>query len=221
MFKALFKVQWKTTRAAILAATIFGFAIPLFSIRTLLTAYDNEFARITAASIVQTMQSAGVLYALLAGAAGLAVAFLAWSADHKGRHMYALALPVTRARYAMMRFGAGSAMLLLPSLGVLLGCLVALVVAHVPAGMHAYPLSLTMRFLLSSFVAFAIFFAIAGSSQRAAGMMLGGIGLYIVASVMIAAMGVEVDLIGQAADLLFKTPGLLSVFTGRWMLIDV
>lgn len=221
MFNALFKVQWKGTRAAVLAATIFGFAIPLFSIRALLDAYSDGQSRLTAGNVVRAMQSAGVLYALLAGAAGLVVAFLAWSSDHKGRHLYALSLPVTRSRYSLMRFGAGSLMLLLPSLGVLLGCLVALLIADVPAGMHAYPLALTMRFLLSSFVAFAIFFAIAASSQKAAGVLLSAIALFIVGSTVIAAMGVNVDLISRAGELLFNAPGVLSVFTGRWMLIDV
>jgi hypothetical protein len=220
MFKALFKVQWKSTRGFILAAIVLGFAIPLFSVRDLVS-YAAEYGRLTADGIVRGMQAAGVLYAVLAGGVGLAVAFFAWAADQKGRHLYALSLPVTRARYALMRFGAGALMLLVPAAGVLLGCLVALLMIQLPAGMQAYPLALTMRFLLASFVSYALFFAIAGSSQRSAAVLLGLLGGFVVFSVMLGAMNVQTDLLSVAGRFLFAEPGLLSVFTGRWMLLDV
>jgi hypothetical protein len=220
MFKALFKVQWKWTRGMVLTAVLLGFAIPLFSVRDLVS-YSAQMGRITADTIVRVMQSAGVLYAVLSGALGLAVAFLAWSADQKGRHMYALSLPVTRARYALLKFAAGAVMLLIPAAGVLLGCLVGLLIIQMPAGMQAYPVTLTLRFLLASFVAYALFFAIAGSSQKSAAVILGLVAGYVVISVMLGAMSVETDLISVAGRFLFAEPGLLSVFTGRWMLIDV
>ncbi|HET9424470.1 MAG TPA: hypothetical protein VFO55_03790 [Gemmatimonadaceae bacterium] len=219
MFIALLRVQWKWTRALVLIATVLGFAIPVASVRLLM--FYQTFGRITAGDVVTAMNQAGVLYAMLAAGSGLAVAFLAWNADHKGRHAYALSLPVSRARYAAMRFGAGSLLLLLPAAGVLAGCLVAAGIAQIPDGMHAYPFSLTLRFLLASFVAFAIFFAIAASSQKASATLLASIAAVLILSVMISAMGVRANLLGTMATYLFSDPGLLSIFTGRWMLIDV
>ncbi|MEO5567359.1 MAG: hypothetical protein ABIR92_02635 [Gemmatimonadaceae bacterium] len=219
MFNALLTVQWKWTRIWVLFATIIGFAIPMTSARPLM--FRESVYRITAGDIVSTMQSAGVVYAVLAGGIGLAVAFLAWNADQKGRHIYALSLPVSRSRYALMRFGAGSVFLLIPAAGVLLGCLVAIALAQIPAGMHAYPVTLTLRFLLASFVAFSIFFGVAAASQKAAATLLVGIGGFIVLAVIIGAMGVRTDIIGKTLTLIFAEPGVLSIFTGRWMLIDV
>ena len=222
MFKALMKVQWKWTRVTILVATIIGFAIPVGSVRLFdPRGYMPDSMRISPGYIIREMQQAGVLYAFLAGALGLFVAFIAWNADHKGRHIYALSLPVSRARYALMRFGAGSLFLLLPALGVLLGCLLAVAIMDIPQGMHAYPLQVAVRFMLASFVAYAIFFAAAASSQRAAATVLVSIAGFFLVAVIITAMGANVDLIGTASKFIFAEPGVLSIFTGRWMLIDV
>jgi hypothetical protein len=219
MFNALLKIQWKWTRVAILAATIIGFAIPVASVRLFLA--GGDLSRITAGRVVSSMQDAGILYSFVSAAIGLAVAFLAWSADQKGRHVYALSLPVSRARFAMMRFGAGSVFLLLPAAGVLIGSFVALALVDLPPGLHAYPFSLTLRFLLASFVAFALFFSVAASSTRAAATLLGGILGFVMLAVILAALGVNYDILGKTTRLIFAEPGVLSIFTGRWMLIDV
>ena len=222
MFKALMKVQWKWTRVTVLVATIIGFAIPLASVRMFdPRGYMPDAVRISPGYVIREMQQAGVLYAFLAGAVGLFVAFIAWNADHKGRHIYALSLPVSRARYALMRFGAGSLFLLVPAAGVLIGCLVAVAIMDIPPGMHAYPLQVAIRFALASFVAFAIFFAAAASSQKAAASVLVAIAGFFLLAAIISAMDTNVDLIGTAAKFIFAEPGMLSIFTGRWMLIDV
>lgn len=218
MFNALLKVQWKWTRLWILFAAVAGFAIPLVSVRALIA--TTPF-RSTAGDVVNTMQGMGVLYAILAAVSGLVVAFVAWSADQKGRHVYALSLPVSRARYALMRFGAGSTFLLVPASAVLIGSLVAIALADIPSGMQAYPLGLSLRFLVASFVAFSMFFAVAAASQKAAATLLAVLASFVLLSIIIGAMGVKTDIIGKAATLIFAEPGLLSIFTGRWMLLDV
>lgn len=214
MFNALVAVQWKWTKGVALLATIFGFAIPLASVQT----SDPDAANATA--IVLRMQGFGVAYALLAAGAGLAFAVLAWSADHKGRHVYALSLPIDRSWYAAMRFGAGAMFLVLPALGVLAGSLLAVAIATYPAGLHGYPVSLALRFFLASAVAFSIFFAVAASTPRAAGMILGLIASVFIIAFIFSAATIEYDVLGHTADFLFTEPGPLSVFTGRWMLID-
>lgn len=214
MFKALLAVQWKWTRGAALLATILAFAIPLASVQ-FSDAYRQE-----AGPMVVRMQSFGVAYAILAAGVGLAFALFAWGSDHRGRHVYALSLPVDRSRYAAMRFGAGILFLALPALGVLAGSLVAMSIATIPAGLHAYPVSLTLRFLLASAVAFSIFFAIAASTPKAAGMTLGLLASLFVAAFLLSAASIEFNLLGHVADFVFSGLGPLSVFTGRWMLID-
>ena len=214
MFKALMMVQWKWSKGAALLATILGFAVPLASVQTL----HPEF--MYSVSVVARMQEFGIAYALLAAGVGLAFAVLAWSADHKGRHVYALALPVNRSRYALMRFGAGALFLVLPSLGVLVGCLVAISLMNVPVGLHAYPFSLALRFLLASGVSFSIFFAVASSTPKAAGMILGSLASLLIVTFLLSLTSFHFDVLGHASDFLFTEPGPLSVFTGRWMLID-
>lgn len=214
MFKALMTVQWKWSKGAALLATICGFAIPMASVQTSMPEYMGP------GSVVARMQEFGIAYALLAAGVGLAFALLAWSSDHKGRHVYALSLPIDRSRYAAMRFAAGALFLLLPALGVLLGCLLAIALMHVPAGLHAYPLSLALRFLLASAVSFSIFFAVAASTPKAAGMILGGFASILVVAFVLSLTSIQFDLLGYSRDFLFTEPGPLSVFTGRWMLID-
>jgi hypothetical protein len=220
MFKAILKVQWRWTRIWILVAALAAFAIPVAAVRYFdaTNFYGN---RPSPGYIIRAMQDAGVLYAMLAAGLGLTVAFLAWTNDHKGRHVYALSLPVSRARYALMRFGAGSLFLLVPTVALLIGAIVATAILDLPPGMHAYPLQLTIRFALASFVAFAIFFCIAGASQKAAATLLGVLAAGVVIAVALNAMGVEADIIGTATRLIFAEPGVLSIFTGRWMLVDV
>ena len=214
MFKALMAVQWKWTKGAALVGTLVGFAIPLASVQ----AIDSQ--AISAVLVVERMQEFGIAYALLAGGVGLAFALLAWSADHKGRHVYALALPIDRSRYAANRFGAGALFLLLPFLGVLAGSLLAVAMANIPMGLHFYPLSLSLRFLLASAVAFSIFFAVASSTPKAAGMILGSLATVLIVAFFLSMVSIPFDLLGHVLNLLFNEPGPLSVFTGRWMLID-
>jgi hypothetical protein len=216
MFKALLTVQWKWTRGIALLGLIFGFAIPLASVQfTSEDAWGNGVPY-----IVARMQEFGIVYALLAAGVGLAVALVAWSADHRGRHVYALSLPVNRSRYAAMRFGAGALFLLLPAAGVLLGSLLALAISNIPDGLHGYPISLTVRFLLASLVAYSIFFAVSSSTPRVAGYALMALALLIVTSSFLSAASINAHLLGHVGDFVFSEPGPLSVFTGRWMLID-
>lgn len=219
MFKVLMVVQWKWTKWAALLATLVGFALPIASAQAVAIVQDNTTQ--AAAYVINVMQSFGIGYALLAAGTGLAFALAAWSNDHRGRHIYALSLPISRAKYAAMRFAAGVLFLLLPTLGVLVGSIIASMVAPIPAGLHAYPIALTLRFLLAGGVAFSIFFAIASSTPKAAGLVLGAVAAVFVIAFILSAAEINYDLPGHAGSFLFSEPGLLSVFTGRWMLIDV
>jgi hypothetical protein len=120
-----------------------------------------------------------------------------------------------------MRFGAGSLFLLLPVAGVLIGALVGIAAVNIPAGLHAYPVALTIRFLIACFVAYAMFFAILASSTKASAYVLVTLGGIVGLIFFLSALNVGEDLMNWIALGLFGDRGLLSVFTGRWMLIDV
>lgn len=217
MFAAILRTQWKWTRGAALLGFVLGFAIPLLSLFSL----RSTGVGFSASNVVREMQQYGILYAVLAGASGLSCAMLSWGHDHRGRHVYALSLPITRSRYAGMRLGAGALFLLVPAAGVLLGSVIGVATAEIPTGLHAYPLSLTLRFVLASFVAYAIISAISAASTRASAYILGGIAAVFVVIFLLSTIGVGYDLMEWTARALFAERGLLSVFTGGWMLIDV
>ena len=214
MFRAIVETQWKWTRGWALIATILGFVIPLASLQSAQTRGD------TANEFVMTMSRYGAWYALLAAATGLVVGFLAWSHDHRGRHVYALILPVTRARYAMMRLGAGALFLLPPVLAVLLGGVAVTAFGAIPEGLQTYPVALSLRFAFAMLVAYATFFAIGSATQRAAGVVLGVIAAVLLVAYVLAVADSRVDFLPSVYRWLFDSPGIFSVFTGRWSLVD-
>jgi hypothetical protein len=219
MFAAITKVQWIRTRLAALFTVVVAFALPIASVQGLRTAAHDYTMQ--PSMLVAEMQTFGIMYMILAAGIGLAFALLAWNPDQRGRHVYALSIPVSRPRYAAMRFGAGSIFLLAPAIAMLIGCLIALGVVVVPVGLRGYPVALTLRFFLAAFVAYALAFAMSSLSQRAAARVLGGFAVLIVFGIVLNAMGSNHDLLDKLGTGLFAQPGLLAIFTGRWMLIDV
>jgi hypothetical protein len=213
MFRMMLATQWKWTRTLVLIATIVGFAIPLAALRTAVDGWSPQ-------DFVKRMQLWGAAYALLAAGCGLAIALATWAPDHRGRHVYALTLPVSRARYVLLRLLAGAVCLVPPVLAVLLGALAVSIFGAIPEGLHAYPLALTLRFAFAALVAYALFFAIGSATQKSAGVVLAIVAGVFLAQYVLALANVRYDLLMRAADLLFVSPGIFSVFAGRWTLID-
>ena len=215
MFRVMVKTQWKWTRLAVLVGVLVAFAMPLMSINADL---QEPLPRV----VIDNMQTWGVGYAILAGTVGLLLAWMAWASDHRGHHVYALSLPVARWRYVLMRFTAG--ILFLVPIVVALGAGAVLATSPtgvVPPGLHAYPLALTLRFGFAAMVAFSIFFAISAASARAAAYVLGTICTVLMVDFLTDAMGFHWSIGLHAVNLLMVYPGILSVFSGRWTLIDV
>lgn len=213
MFRAILATQWKGTRTQVLLATIIGFGLPLVSLRTARGSLD-------ATQFISAMQTWAGGYAILAAGLGLLVAMAAWQPDHEGRHVYALSLPISRAHYTLLRLGAGALFLIPPVLALLVGALV-VSVSDVPAGLHTYPLALTLRFALATAVAYSIFFAIASATPQTAGVILGAIAAVLFTQYLLSVMGSGQDILGPITKFIFVRPGVLSIFTGRWMLVDV
>lgn len=214
MFRAIVVTQWKWTRTALLLAALAGFGLPL-------AALQNSRTAVTPQEFIERIQGWGVAFAGLSALVGLLVALAAWGHDHQGRHVYALSLPITRSGYALMRFGAGVLFLLAPVLAVLLGSLVVAGSGVIPEGLHAFPFSLTLRFAFAALVAYSLFFAIGSATTKTAAIILGGVGSLFLAQYVLVVAGIEYDLLSRVADFVFLRPGVLSVFSGRWMLVDV
>lgn len=218
MFRMILFTQWKWSRLFLLAAVLAAFALPVLSVQN---AGDPGRTTWEARMLLSAVQSWGVAYPVLATVIALTMAMSAWGPDHRGRHVYALSLPVPRWHYALQRFGAGVVLLAAPALALLLGALVATATATIPAGLHAYPVALALRFTLALGVAYAVFFAITAGTTRTAGYVLAIIGGLLVVQVLTAAAGLEIRIIPFVGDHLLLWPGPLEIFSGRWMLIDV
>ena len=218
MFQMILFTQWKWSRLAVLLGVLAAFVLPILSVQR---AGDPELTAWEARMLLSSIQSWSVLYPALATAIALVLALSAWSADHRGRHVYALSLPVPRWHYALQRFGAGALLLIAPALALLVGAIVAASMAHIPHGLQAYPLALATRFMLAMAVAYAVFFAISAGTTRTAGYVLSIVGAIVLVQTLMAAAGLDVQLVPFIGDRLLMWPGPLEIFSGRWMLIDV
>jgi hypothetical protein len=218
MFRAILFTQWKWTRALLLPLVIVTFAVPIYSVQQF---SDASLSRWQVSSILSTMQAWGMGYMIGAMFTGLVVAAAAWSFDLKGRHVYALSLPLPRWHYVLLRYVAGVLLLLVPAFFLWLGSLLATSSAVIPLGLHAYPTALALRFLLASFIIFSVMFAVTIMPKKV------GIGLPVVLGAIfmldlfIHQVSPETKLIGSVFDWAVRWPGFLEVYFGRWMLIDV
>ena len=213
MFRMILATQWKWTRAPLLLAVLLGFGLPLASMQFASGGYSPQ-------EYVQRMQIFGIGYALLAAGVGLAVALSAWVHDQRGRHVYALILPVSRARYVLLRMAAGATFVMVPAAAILLGALAVMLVGAIPEGLHAYPVALALRFAFAALVAYALFFAIGASTQKTAGILLGAIVTLALAQYVLTLGDVKLNVLRPAVEFLFTSPGVFSVFAGRWTLVD-
>lgn len=218
MFRAILYSQWKWTRLIVVLGTLAGFALPLLSVQG---AARADRGALEAQDLLRAVQSWGSLYPLLAATLGLLVAIATWAADHRGRHIHALTLPLPRWRFVLLRFAAGMTLLAAPIAAVLLGASLAVATATLPPGLQAYPLALALRFALAVLVAYAVFFAISAGTVRTAGIILGVIASLIVVQIVASIANLDLDLLGMIQTAVLYGPGPLAVFTGRWMLVDV
>jgi hypothetical protein len=138
MFGAILRTQWKWCWTAVLGCAVVAFAIPLISVQNAAIPMTELTRGIPAAEqFLLAIERWGPLYTALAAMLGLTLAMLSWSADHRGRHVYALSLPIPRWRYVLMRFGSGAMLVLLPTATLLAGALLATAATQIPDGLVA------------------------------------------------------------------------------------
>ncbi|MEO8634767.1 MAG: hypothetical protein ABI587_05760 [Gemmatimonadales bacterium] len=218
MFRVMLWGQWKWSRLVIALGSVAAFTLPVLSVRG--TASVDRFP-VPPAEFLGRVGSWGALYPILAATLGLLVAMAAWAPDHRGRHVHALSLPIPRWRYAFYRFGAGVVLLCVPLVALLIGALLATATVTPPAGIHAYPVALTIRFALALLIAFAVIFAVSGGTARTAGFILSLIAALIVLQVVASVANVELDMVNRLQTIFIGWAGPFAVFNGRWMLFDV
>ncbi len=218
MFTAILFSQWKWTRVPLLGLVLAAFALPLLSTGGASVASQDNW-RIE--EVLSNLQTWGLVYPALAGLLGLTLARATWGADHQGRHVYALSLPLPRWDFVLMRFAAGTLLLAAPVLALWLGALIATAATTLPPSLQAYPTILALRFALAALVAYAVIFAISAGTNRTAGIILAGIAAVILCQLLLDALGVETLFLQSVLMRLVLWPGPFEIFTGRWMLFDV
>jgi hypothetical protein len=217
VFKAVLYTQWKWTRLPLLILALAAFALPLVSARQM--APDAEYWNTQ--GLLQSLDALGAFYPLLAATVGLILAAAAWAADHRGRHVYALSLPLPRWHYVLLRLGAAGLLLVVPAIAMWLGALIAATVTTLPPGLHAYPTTLALRFALAAFIALTLFFAVSAGTSRTAGYVLGAIGVLVVAQIAIGLFDLKLQILETILYQIYIWPGPLEIFVGRWSLFDV
>jgi hypothetical protein len=221
MYRQVLKAQWLAARLPVVLVAVLAFALPLLTVTFGGNVADAPVERV--GQWLLAAQQIGVLFPGLALLAGLLLGIAAWAPDHAAKHVYALALPVPRGMFVLLRFVAGATLLAVPVLALGLGTLLATLSVTLPDGVHAYPMQLTVRFAMASLVCYAIFFAIAIATKRAALATLGVICGILLADLVIGSLNIKdaVSVTSTVFYLLTTWPGPLSILMGRWALFDV
>lgn len=222
----MLKLHWKAARWPLLPFLALAFGLPLVTSRLAWAVGGSDW--LSPAEILDLSAEYAVAFPALAAFVGSLIALTAWNWDHQVGHVYPLSLPISRARYAALKFAVGGGLLVVPTVLVLLGALVASALVELPVGLNIYPLDLTVRFFLGSLLAYGLFFALASGRMRTAVVVLGsfsalivfGGGLFEFAESVVPAIGTwEVNqLLGEA---LVGRWGIFGIYSGNWALIDV
>ncbi len=217
MYKALLFAQWKHQRNELIVFTMAGSIIaPAALWQAMNLPAEWDVMRLLTTSMV-----IGGLGSALAIATGFLLAVRPFVLDGRSQHTYALALPLPRVRYSLLRVATGLTLTILPALGFLVGALVASQAIPPTLLLRAYPVGLTLRFLLAAALAFAVGFGLQyGLGRRAARWM-------VIAAITIGAfelfgqLVLHVSLTSPFWELLAHPASPLRVFGVRWMLFDV
>lgn len=218
MLGQMLKIQWKAAWHLLTALSVAALALPIASVRL---GWRGDETHVPL--YLSELQLWGFFYPALAAVTAMILAVVIWHSDRRGHHVYAMALPLPRWRYVLLRYGAG-AVLLAPVVGaVWIGALVATLSIPLPPGLRTFPHLLAVKFALALLTCFAIAFAVAASSARTLGVTVRLTGLFLAAhiAVLLLTNRPQVNLVVTVLQFLMSGPGPLSPLGGRWMLIDV
>jgi hypothetical protein len=219
VFRTMLFVQWKLQRAELLGLTLVAAVIPPIATWPGLDDGPDLVSALVRMVDTGTMIAPGG--ALLALSLGALLAMRPFMLDARVRHTYALALPVRRSTYALMRAASGIALCLIPAVGFLIGALVAAEAIPDSMWVRKYPAALAVRFLLATATAFAVFFGIQyGLGNRARRWLL-IVGLTVVATEILAQALFRISMVGPTIELLSGSFSPVRLFIDRWKLFDV
>ena len=221
------RLQWLASRWLLVPLVLLCVGLPQAIVRTAVQHSGVLSAEHAPGVLLQSLEGLSGLFPYLAAITGAAVALAAWNWDHRTNHIYALTLPVPRARYALLKLWAGAVILLVPTLAIWVGAWLATTSVAIPEGLRAYPFAFSARFLLAGTIVYAVMFALAAGTIRTT--MIICVGLVMI--LIVGAIGLPfmerqlgIDLIAPLELIVTavgRWPGPFEVFAGSWLLIDV
>jgi hypothetical protein len=218
MFAQSLYVQWKWNRDFLGFYTAAAFAAPLLILWIALPQLGLSSGR----ELVNVGGVVGATNAVIAVLAGVTVAWHGYGIDERGGHIYALSLPIGRARALAIRAAGAAIMLVLPAVGVWIGAMLAAGQLQLPPTLHSYAGSLASKALLASWLGHACMFALRYCARQRAKVVL--ISLMLGLGVLAVTVSVAPNARGaitRVGDFLISNPGPFGVLFGRWTLIDV
>jgi len=226
MVPPMLLLHWKQIRFGLLPFALAAFGLPLLAVQGLGVPAPEGAMSMEAYRVVGEFQAWLPLFPALAILIGATLALTAWNWDHQLRHVYALSLPIARWEYSLHKMGAGMALALIPAGAFWVGAHLAAGSLVLPAGLHAYPNQLALRFFASIVVTYGVLFAMAAGTVRTTlAVITGLVGLVVVGSLLQAwtplLQIVDFDFASWMLEAAVSAGGPLQVFTGSWMLIDV
>src|SRR4051812_32138710 len=97
-FREILFLHWRAARWALLPFVLLCLGAPMFLMRMIELA--PGYTTLRTMEIMHYQSGLVALFPVLALMVGSVVALTSWSWDHHARHVYALAIPLTRAQYA-------------------------------------------------------------------------------------------------------------------------
>lgn len=217
MLAMMARLHWRWTRLAVLGIAALALIFPTLARYLARTAGSPE----TLSQLLDGYALLGPMLGFLALLGPFVLAALPWTIDHETRHVYPLSLPVSWPWWVGTRFAVGAATLIVPSVALYVGAVVAVSSVDLPPLLRGYPGALALRFLLACLVSYSASFAL----QYLAGRRATQVALTFLVGVLVVVLAGT--LLGQGAALeriagyLFLWPGPLSIFVEPWTLIDV
>lgn len=221
------RVQWLAARWLLVPLVLLGIGLPQAVVRLALGYSGGMNPDVAPGAMLQALEGLSGIFPFLAAITGAAIALAAWNWDHRTSHVYALTLPVPRARYALLKLWSGAVILLVPTLAVWVGAWLATSTVAVPDGLRAYPFAFGTRFLLAGTLVYGTLFALAAGTIRTTliicigfvlVLILGAIGLPFLENQFGIDLITPVEIIAETVR---RWPGPFEVFGGSWLLIDV
>lgn len=223
----MLRLHWRSARWVMIPLVLICVGLPQAVLRMAMHETHSAAGEGLPSILLSTLQTLSPLFPYLAAVTGVLLALTAWNWDHRAGHVYALALPVSRARYALLKLWAGAALLIVPVTALWVGALIATATVPIPDGLRAYPGALGARFLFASLLVYAGVFALAAGTVRTTLILLTAWLLFFIGgSILVPWLESRyvIDLMTpfeMIAHAVHTWAGPFRVFGGSWLLIDV